>query len=255
MTQLHDIFKAYDIRGLVPEQLNPDLARKVGSAFAAFAGTPQVLVGHDMRSSGTELAAAFTEGVTSAGVDVVLLGLISTDELFYASGALDSPGVTFTASHNPARYNGIKLCLAGREASRGGIGVGRHQSGGRSGRLPEPAARQVGHRQPSRRSGRLRHQGPQFRRPERPAPSPGSGGHRQRDGRPGGAGCVPGLPFHLEMLYGELDGTFPDHPADPIQAANLVDLQARVRETGADVGLAFDGDADRRFLVDDKAQP
>ncbi len=112
MASLDDIFKAYDIRALVPEQLNADLARKVGNAFATFTHSPRVLVGQDMRPSGAELVAAFTDGVTAAGVDVVLLGLVSTDELFYATGALDAPGAMFTASHNPARYNGIKLCLA-----------------------------------------------------------------------------------------------------------------------------------------------
>ena len=112
MASLDDIFKAYDIRAIVPDQLDAALARKVGSAFAVFAGAPRVLVGQDMRPSGPELVEAFTEGVTAAGVDVVLLGLVSTDELFYATGALEAPGAMFTASHNPARYNGIKLCLA-----------------------------------------------------------------------------------------------------------------------------------------------
>jgi phosphomannomutase len=113
MTSLDQIFKAYDIRALVPEQLNAELARQVGGAFAAFAKSPTILVGMDMRPSGKELVAAFSDGVTAAGVDVVLLGLVSTDELFYATGALDAPGAMFTASHNPAQYNGIKLCLQG----------------------------------------------------------------------------------------------------------------------------------------------
>ena len=113
MTSLDQIFKAYDIRALVPEQLNAELARLVGGAFAAFAKSPTILVGMDMRPSGKELVAAFSDGVTAAGVDVVLLGLVSTDELFYATGALDAPGAMFTASHNPAQYNGIKLCLQG----------------------------------------------------------------------------------------------------------------------------------------------
>ena len=113
MSALDEIFKAYDIRAVVPDQLDAELARKIGTAFAAFAQSPRILIGNDMRPSGPELVAAFSEGVTSAGVDVVLLGLVSTDELFYATGALDAPGAMFTASHNPARYNGIKLCLAG----------------------------------------------------------------------------------------------------------------------------------------------
>jgi phosphomannomutase len=255
MTQLDDIFKAYDIRGVVPEQLDAELARKVGSAFAAFAGTPRILVGHDMRSSGPELVGAFTEGVTAGGVDVVLLGLISTDELFYASGALDSPGATFTASHNPARYNGIKLCLAGAKPVGIESGLAEIKAAIEAGDLPtvpEDKRGTVSHRDV------LADYAAKVRsfvdlsvlRPLRVVADTANGM---------GGLVVPavfeGLPFHLEILYQELDGNFPNHPADPIQPANLRDLQALVMETGADVGLAFDGDADRCFVVDDKAQP
>jgi len=255
MSKLDEIFKAYDIRGVVPDQLDTQLARRVGAAFAAFARAPRVLVGHDMRSSGEELVAAFTDGVTSAGVDVVLLGLISTDELFYASGALGAPGATFTASHNPAGYNGIKLCLPGARPVGIESGLAEIKAAVEAGRLPSV---------PTGEKGRVTHQDvlrdyaakvrsfvdETVLKPLKVVADTANGM---------GGLVVPavfeGLPFELEMLYPELDGNFPNHPADPIQPGNLRDLQARVLEAGADVGLAFDGDADRCFLVDDKAQP
>jgi len=255
MSTLDAIFKAYDIRGVVPDQLDADLARKVGAAFARFAGAPRVLVGHDMRPSGPELVAAFTDGVTSAGADVVLLGLVSTDELYYASGALASPGVQFTASHNPARYNGIKLCLAGARPVGADSGLGEIRAmveAGTPSSVPEAERGGVSQRDV------LADFAAKVRsfvdlsalRPLRVVADTANGM---------GGLVVPavfeGLPFQLEILYQELDGNFPNHPADPIQPANLRDLQQRVLETGADVGLAFDGDADRCFLVDDKAQP
>ncbi|MHB1498866.1 MAG: phosphomannomutase/phosphoglucomutase [Acidimicrobiales bacterium] len=255
MANLDDVFKAYDIRGVVPDQLNPDLARKVGAAFAGFARSPRILVGHDMRPSAPLLVEAFTEGVTSRGVDVVLLGLVSTDELYYASGALDSPGAMFTASHNPARYNGIKLCLAGARPVGADSGLAEIRAEVENGGA-EPGA--LGkHGNVSEQdvladySAKVRSFfDPEARRPLKVVADTANGM---------GGLVVPavfeGLPFALEVLYGELDGNFPNHPADPIQPANLRDLQARVLETGADVGLAFDGDADRCFLVDDKAQP
>ncbi|HTV12838.1 MAG TPA: phosphomannomutase/phosphoglucomutase [Acidimicrobiales bacterium] len=255
MSKLDEVFKAYDIRGLVPDQLDADLARKIGTAFAAFAKAPRVLVGHDMRPSGDELVAAFTEGVASAGADVVLLGLISTDELFYASGALDAPGATFTASHNPARYNGIKLCLQGAKPVGVESGLAEIRAAVESDDLataPQGKRGTVSHRDVLEDyAAKVR----SFVDPSALAPlrviadtANGMGGL-----------VVPAvfepLPFKLEVLYPELDGNFPNHPADPIQPANLRDLQARIVETGADVGLAFDGDADRCFVVDDKAQP
>ncbi|HUB69864.1 MAG TPA: phosphomannomutase/phosphoglucomutase [Acidimicrobiales bacterium] len=255
MSKLDEIFKAYDIRGVVPDQLDAPLARKVGAAFAAFANAPRILVGHDMRPSGPELVAAFTDGVTSAGTDVVLLDLISTDELFYASGALDSPGATFTASHNPARYNGIKLCLAGAKPVGIETGLAEIRAAVESGQL-----RTV----PEAERGTVRHQdvlkdyAAKVRSfVDRDALVPLRVVADTANGM--GGLVVPavfeGLPFDLEVLYPELDGNFPNHPADPIQPANLRDLQARVLEKGADVGLAFDGDADRCFVVDDMAQP
>ena len=251
---LDQIFKAYDIRAVVPDQLNADLARKVGNAFAVFARCPQILIGYDMRPSGPELVAAFTAGAVDAGVDVVHLGLTSTDEMFYATGALDAPGAQFTASHNPARYNGIKLCLAGAKpvgAESGLVDIRRSVENGDYKAVPEAERGHVSEQDV------LDDYAEKVRsfvdrsvlRPLKVVADTANGM---------GGLVVPavfeGLPFDLEVMYGELDGTFPNHPADPIQPENLKDLQARVLETGADVGLAFDGDADRCFLVDDKAQ-
>ncbi len=253
MAALDAIFKAYDIRGTFPDQIDAELAERVGAAFAAFAGADRVLVARDMRPSGVELVHAFARGATAAGADVIDLGLTSTDELYYASGVMDAPGAMFTASHNPARYNGIKLCLAGARPV-----------GAESGLADIKAAVA----------------GP----PPVPAASPGSSTSRDiledyadkvrsfidvtslkplkvvADTANGMGGLVvpavfASLPVELEVLFGDLDGTFPNHPADPIQPSNLVALQRRISETGADVGLAFDGDADRCFLVDDRAEP
>jgi len=253
MVALEAVFKAYDIRGTVPDELDPELARRVGAAFARFAGAPRIIVARDMRPSGVELSRAFTEGVTSAGVDVIDVGLTSTDEMYFASGALDAPGAMFTASHNPARYNGIKLCLAGARPV-----------GAESGLAEIRAAVEGASPPPAPVAGTVTSQDvlddyatkvrsfidPSVLRPFKVVADTANGM---------GGLVVPavfsGLPVELEVLFGELDGTFPNHPADPIQPANLVSLQERVRTTGADVGLAFDGDADRCFLVDDQGAP
>jgi len=251
---LDTLFKAYDIRGLVPEQLDADLARRIGSAFAAFAGAPRVLVGRDMRASGGALARAFAEGVTATGADVVDLGLMSTDEMYFASGRLDAPGAMFTASHNPAQYNGIKLCLAGARPVGEDTGLAEIKAAvarGRAPALPPIAGTITTADVLDDFATHVRSfVDPQVLRPLRVVADTANGM---------GGLVVPRLfeplPFHLEVLYGELDGTFPNHPADPIQIANLWDLQEKVLSEGADVGLAFDGDADRCFLVDDQAQP
>ena len=256
MPPLDAIFKAYDIRGTYPDQLDEDLARRIGAAFARFAGAKRIILARDMRPSGVSLTKAFAEGATEQGVDVVDIGLASTDLLYFASGRLDGPGAMFTASHNPAQYNGIKLCLSGAKpvGEESGLreirdmvehGVGGKDEGGPIGividqhDLIDDFADHV-------RSfidvGALK--------PMKVVADTANGM---------GGLVVPkvfaGLPVELEILYPELDGTFPNHPADPIQPENLKDLQARVLETGADIGLAFDGDADRVFLVDEKAQP
>ena len=254
MTRLDEVFKAYDIRGLVPDQIDTALAEAVGVAFARFAGAARILVARDMRPSGVELAAAFEAGVTSMGVDVVDLGLTSTDELYYASGALDAPGAMFTASHNPAEYNGIKLCLAGARPVGVESGLVEIRADVEAGVTPPPGMT------PGRRTSQdvLADYAAKVHsfidvaslRPLKVVADTANGM---------GGLVVPavfeGLPVTLDVLFGELDGTFPNHPADPIQPANLVALRERVVSTGADVGLAFDGDADRCFLVDDAGQP
>jgi len=254
MDQLDSVFKAYDIRAVVPDVLNAELARKVGAAFAGFAGAARIVVGNDMRRSGPELVAAFADGVTAAGVDVVLLGLVSTDELYYASGVLDSPGAMFTASHNPARYNGIKLCLAGAKPVGVDTGLAEIRAAIETGNLvvvPQAERGTLSHRDVlAGYVAKVR----SFVDLSVLAPLKVVADTANGMGGLVVPAVLEGLPFQLEMLYPELDGDFPNHPADPIQAANLRDLQAKVLETGADVGLAFDGDADRCFLVDDQAQ-
>jgi phosphomannomutase len=255
MVDLDEVFKAYDIRATVPDKLNAELAYKVGAAFSRFAKAPRVLVGHDMRPSGPELVDAFTKGVTGTGVDVVHLGLMSTDEMFYASGAMNAPGAMFTASHNPARYNGIKLCLAGAKPVGAESGLKEIRAMVEASNFeevgPEARGRVTQHDVLSDYAQKVRSfVDVDVLRPLKVVADTANGM---------GGLVVPAvfgpLPFQLEVLYAELDGNFPNHPADPIQPANLRDLQARVLEAGADVGLAFDGDADRCFVVDDKAQP
>jgi phosphomannomutase len=262
-SRLDAIFKAYDVRGTTPDQLDAEIAGAVGAAFARFAagqvgGATQVLVARDMRASGVELVAAFTAGVQSQGLDVVDLGLASTDLLYFAAGKLDAPGAMFTASHNPARYNGMKLCLAGARPVGEDTGLRDIKDLAATvldgGALPGGGG-PAGGRQPL---DLLRAFGEHVRsfvdvtslKPLKVVADTanGMGGYVL-------PAVVEGLPFDLEIMYGELDGSFPNHPADPIQAENLRDLQARVLEVGADVGLAFDGDADRVFLVDDHGEP
>ena len=250
---LDAIFKAYDIRGVYPDQLDESVARLVGGAFARFTGAPTILVGRDARPSSPPLADAFTDGATTAGADVVDLGLASTDLVYFAAGRLDVPAAMFTASHNPAQYNGIKLCRAGAAPVGAETGLndiaalvaaGRIEPGSRRGTvirrdlLPEFVDHVRGFVDISALAGQT----------------------IVADTANGVGGLVvpavfDGLPITLEVLYAELDGTFPNHPADPINPENLVDLQRAVLDRGADAGLAFDGDADRVFLVDDRAQP
>ncbi len=268
MADIDAIFKAYDVRGVVPDQLDAALCGQIGAAFARFVrdaadadraagGTTtkpkRVLVARDMRRSGVELAASFAEGVQRQGLDVVDLGLASTDLVFFAAGHLDAPGAMFTASHNPAQYNGIKLCMAGarpigedtgladiKRLAASGVGTAPTEAG----RIEELdlLVEFAAHVRSFVDAAALR--------PLRVVADTANGM---------GGLVVPrvfeGLPFELDVLYGDLDGTFPNHPADPIQPENLRDLQARVRATGADVGLAFDGDADRVFVVDDQGEP
>jgi phosphomannomutase len=258
MSVLDQVVKAYDIRGLAPGELDPQLTRRLGAAFARFAvvdrdgGRGPVVVARDMRSSGVELGEAFSDGVMSQGVDVVDIGLASTDLLYFASGRLGAPGAMFTASHNPAEYNGIKLCLAGAAPVGQDTGLAEIKA------LAEddlPAAEHRGDRSEQDLIAEFaRHVQSfadlSFLRPLKVVADTANG-----MGGLVAPAVFDGLPFQLDILFGELDGTFPNHPADPLQEENLKDLQARVLQTGADVGLAFDGDADRVFLVDEQANP
>jgi phosphomannomutase len=260
MPDLDAIFKAYDIRGLSPEQLDPELCGRIGAAFARFVldsgDTPtptQVIVARDMRPTGVELAAAFAEGVQRQGLVVVDLGLASTDLMYFASGHLNAPGAMFTASHNPAQYNGIKMCLAGAKPIGEDTGLADIKKLTAVG--VEPAPTPPGQLSSTNLLDAFADHVRSFidvsaLRPLTVVADTANGM---------GGLVVPavfaGLPVELDLLYPELDGTFPNHPADPIQPENLRDLQARVRELGADVGLAFDGDADRVFLVDDQGEP
>jgi phosphomannomutase len=262
MASLSSVFKAYDIRGVVPDELNALQFRAIGVAVARFTGAQTILVARDMRESGVELSEAFSLGARSEGATVVDLGLASTDLLYFAAGSLDAPGAMFTASHNPARYNGLKLCLAGARPIGRDTGLPEIQATAESlldawaadgPPEPDPAA-----------LGPLQHRSVLDAYADHVRSFVDTAALRPltviADTANGMGGLVApkvfeGLPFRVEILYPELDGNFPNHPADPIQPENLVALQQLVVQTGADVGLAFDGDADRVFLVDEKAEP
>jgi phosphomannomutase len=252
---LSTIVKAYDIRGVVPDELDEDIARALGAAFVRVTGAAggAVVVGRDMRPSSESLVAAFAEGACSQGADVIDIGLASTDQLYFASGHLDLPGAMFTASHNPARYNGIKLCRAGATP------VGRDSGLAEVRRLAEEGVPSFsGGKGTVTRRDVLTAYGDYLRslvdlRAARPLKvvvdaANGMAGHTV-------PAVLAGLPVTLVAMYFELDGTFPNHDANPLDPANLVDLQARVLAEGADIGLAFDGDADRCFVVDERGEP
>ncbi|HMD46414.1 MAG TPA: phosphomannomutase/phosphoglucomutase [Acidimicrobiales bacterium] len=250
-----EVFKAYDIRGTVPDQLDGALCRAVGEAFARFSAAERVVVARDMRESGTVLAAAFADGLRSQGTAVTDIGVASTDCLYFASGRFDAPGAMFTASHNPAGYNGIKLCLAGARPIGRDTGLGEIEALTEE-YLADPPP--VGPPAPLDHVDVLEAYAEHVRsfvdvsrlRPLRVVADTANGM---------GGLVVPlvmgPLPFDVEILFAELDGNFPNHPADPIQPENLKDLKAAVLDAGADIGLAFDGDADRVFLVDERAEP
>ena len=260
MPDLAAIIKAYDVRGVYPDQLNAELAGRVGAAFVRVVGAARsaggpgaVVVGRDMRPSGPELVAAFCTGVTEQGVDVVDIGLASTDQLYFAAGRLGLPGAMFTASHNPAQYNGIKLCRAGATpvGQESGLAEIRAMVADPVPPSGEPLGR-VTQRDVLPDYADFLHELVDLSgiRPLRVVVDAGNGmaGHTAP-----AVLDVPGLT--VLPLYFELDGTFPNHEANPIEPANLVDLQAAVLDEGADLGLAFDGDADRCFLVDERAAP
>jgi phosphomannomutase len=248
---LASIVKAYDIRGIVPDQLDEGIAEAIGAAFARVTGADTIVTMHDMRTSSGPLADAFGRGAVSQGADVVAGGLGSTDMLYYASGDLDVPGAMITASHNPSQYNGIKLCRAG--AKPVGIQTGLKEIKDLAERVPAPAPVPGTVTRRDLLSGYADHLKKLVDissiRPLKVAVDAGNGmaGH-----------TVPkvfdGLPITLVPLYFSLDGTFPNHEANPIEPENLRDLQRAVLEHHADIGLAFDGDADRCFVVDERGQ-
>ncbi|GAA3805916.1 phosphomannomutase/phosphoglucomutase [Streptomyces coacervatus] len=254
---LSQIVKAYDVRGVVPDQWDEPLAELFGAAFVQVTEADAIVIGHDMRPSSPGLSRAFARGAAAQGADVTEIGLCSTDQLYYASGAFGLPGAMFTASHNPAQYNGIKMCRAGAAPVGQDTGLAQIrelaeqwlESG-----APEPVAK------PGTITSRdtLTDYAAHLRalvdltsiRPLKVVVDAGNGmgGH-----------TVPtvfaGLPLTLVPMYFELDGTFPNHEANPLDPANIVDLQQRVREESADLGIAFDGDADRCFVVDEHGDP
>ncbi|MET0911581.1 MAG: phosphomannomutase/phosphoglucomutase [Ilumatobacteraceae bacterium] len=257
MSDLSNIVKAYDVRGTVPDQLNVEVARALGVGFARFVvagGATRVVVARDMRPSGPKLLDAFAEALLEHGLDVIDIGLASTDLMYFGSGTLDAPGAMFTASHNPAGYNGVKLCLAGARPVGVDTGLAEVQ------RVAEqvldgatfPAANTSGSRTEQNLLSKFVDHVVSFI-------DPADIGTMKvvADTANGMGGLVvpavmerlPGV--ELEVMYGELDGTFPNHPADPLQPANQRDLRARVVSGGFDLGLAFDGDADRVFVVDE----
>ncbi|MFQ5556148.1 MAG: phosphomannomutase/phosphoglucomutase [Acidimicrobiales bacterium] len=254
MADLAAIFKAYDIRGTFPDQIDTAASRAIGGAFARFVrlrGSGSVVVGRDMRPSGADLVEAFTAGVLEHGVDVVDIGLCATDMMYFASGKLQMPGAVFTASHNPAGYNGVKMCLAGAAPVGSDSGLGEIRALAEAGADP---THERGTRGELDLLGDYVAHVHSFVDKSRLAPL-----QVVADTANGMGGLVlpavfADLPFELDHLYPELDGTFPNHPADPIQPENLRDLKRRVTELGADIGLAFDGDADRVFLVDETAR-
>ncbi|WP_434590427.1 phosphomannomutase/phosphoglucomutase [Streptomyces sp. A5-4] len=253
---LSQIVKAYDVRGVVPDQWDEPLAELFGAAFVQVTNADAIVTGHDMRPSSPGLSRAFARGAAASGADVTEIGLCSTDQLYFASGQFGLPGAMFTASHNPARYNGIKMCRSGAA----------------------PVGQDTG-------LGEIRALVEQWSDAGAPPPAATTGTITQRDtltdyaayllslvdltsmrplkvvvdaGNGMGGHTVPtvfaGLRVELIPMYFELDGTFPNHEANPLDPKNIVDLQAKVRETGADLGLAFDGDADRCFVVDERGQ-
>ncbi len=257
MADLSQLVKAYDVRGVVPDQWDETLAELFGAAFVQVTGASAIVTGHDMRPTSPALSRAFARGAAARGVDVTEIGLCSTDQLYYASGALNLPGAMFTASHNPAQYNGIKMCRAGAAPVGQDTGLAEIRA------LVERWS-ETGAPEPADPKGTITGRDTledyaahllslvdvTSIRPLKVVVDAGNGmgGH-----------TVPtvfsGLPLDTVPMYFELDGTFPNHEANPLDPANIVDLQKRVREEGADLGIAFDGDADRCFVVDEHGDP
>ena len=252
MSDLDKIFKAYDIRGVVPDELDESVAEQVGAAFVRLTNAKSIVTLHDMRASSAPLAEALGRGAASQGADVIHGGLGSTDMVYYASGSLDIPGAMITASHNPARYNGIKLCKAGAKPVGIETGLAEIKAMVHDG-VPaydgEPGTTTSRDLLPGYAEYLKKLVDLSGIRPLKVVVDAGNGmaGH-----------TVPvvfeGLPLTLIALYFELDGTFPNHEANPIDPENLRDLQQAVKDNNADIGLAFDGDADRCFVVDERGE-
>ena len=246
------IFKAYDVRGIVPDDLDVDAARRIGAAFAVWSGAPRIAIGRDCRLSSPDLAEALAEGMTDVGADVVDLGLASTDLVYFAAGSLDVPAVMLTASHNPPMWNGMKFCLGGARPVGEATGLGEIRALAEADAAPRGAAR-----------GRVERRDLLDAYVDHVLTFVDASSMRPltvvADTANGMGGLVlpavaERLPITLVHLFPDLDGTFPNHPADPIDPENQVDVREGVIEHGADIGLAFDGDADRVFVVDEQGE-
>ncbi|MET7945822.1 phosphomannomutase/phosphoglucomutase [Micromonospora sp. NPDC005324] len=268
MSDLSQIVKAYDVRGTVPDQWDERAARALGAAFTQLLTSTDepgdaVVVGYDMRATSPGLAAAFAAGVRAEGRSVIEIGLASTDLLYYASGSLNLPGAMFTASHNPAQYNGIKMCRSGARpiGQESGLAEIRERA---QALLDSGDARPAGApTRPAERRDLLPDYAGYLRklvdlsgiRPLKVVVDAGNGMGGFTVPTVLGDAALSPLPLEIVPLYFELDGSFPNHEANPLDPANLVDLQRAVVEHGADIGLAFDGDADRCFVVDERGEP
>ncbi|MBQ0991816.1 phosphomannomutase/phosphoglucomutase [Micromonospora sp. H61] len=268
MSDLSQIVKAYDVRGTVPDQWDERAAEALGAAFTQLLNSTDepgdaVVVGYDMRATSPGLAAAFAAGVRAEGRSVIEIGLASTDLLYYASGSLDLPGAMFTASHNPAQYNGIKMCRSGARpiGQESGLAEIRERA---QALLDSGDARPAGApTRPAERRDLLPDYAGYLRklvdlsgiRPLKVVVDAGNGMGGFTVPTVLGDAALSPLPLEIVPLYFELDGNFPNHEANPLDPANLVDLQRAVVEHGADIGLAFDGDADRCFVVDERGEP
>lgn len=250
------IFKAYDIRGLVDGEITSEFTFAVGAAFARFLKLERepgtVVIGEDMRPSSPTLADAFSAGVTSQGLDVIRIGLASTDMLYFAAGKLNLPGAMFTASHNPAAYNGIKMCLSGARPigkESGLLTIEKFVNEGSPLALSQVGVERRQEMLEEYVSHLLQLVDLSQTRPLKIVIDAGNGmaGHTA-------PAVFSRLSADVTEMYYELDGTFPNHEANPIEPENLKDLQAEVKKKKADIGLAFDGDADRCFLVDEKGE-
>jgi phosphomannomutase len=260
--KLSDFVKAYDVRGLVGSQLTEEVMEAIGAAAVAVTGETTWAVGHDMRDSGPGFAAAFARGAARAGADVIEAGLCSTDMLYFIAGQRNVAGAMCTASHNPAEYNGLKMCLPA--ALPIGLDTGLADIRDKAQAIldgePAPAAEKPG---TVTQEDFLAAYADYMRelvdlskiRPLKIVVDAGNGMGGYTVPAVLGDQLLPGLPLEIDPLYFELDGSFPNHEANPLEPANIVDLQARVREVGADLGLAFDGDADRCFVVDADGRP